>query len=198
MKIGVHDTPPLEVVARAPMGPKAYAKLPLSARMPVNPRLRLEPTAVHVWPASVERNIAPPAPPATASSLLANAAALMGALPNDTNEYLSPPSAVRTRPVLCSATIRHKLSVAQRILGSVIGGPASPRAPGIRGRFIGAPACPVARGLLVHMVPPSFVFRTVEPAPTAYPWLASTKNSEFRAAPPLNTVVQLPAPLVVL
>src|SRR3954449_12020325 len=107
MKIGVHDTPPLEVVARAPMGPKAYAKLPLSARMPVNPRLRLEPTAVHVWPTSVERNIAPPGPPPTARSFLPQGAALVGPLPNDTNEYVSPPSAVRTRPVLCSATIRH-------------------------------------------------------------------------------------------
>ena len=177
--LDVHVTPPFWLVTIAPRLPHAKAKLAFAARRPVSCLPRLEPTWVQVLPPSVEVNIAPLDAPATACVALAKAAALIGVLPNDTNAPVVPPLSVRTRPVLFSGTSRHRVVFAQRILRKLYGPPA-----------------PVT-GTLVHVAPASVVFSTVEFAPAAKPLLLSRNTTEFNAAPPVCTLVQLPAPLVV-
>ena len=81
--------------------------------------------------------------------MLANAAALIGVLPNEMNAPLVPPLSVRTSPVLFSGTNRQRVVFAQRTLRKLCGPPAP------------------FNGTLFQVEPPSVVFSTVEPAPTA-------------------------------
>src|SRR6187200_442321 len=122
--LGVQVTPPSGVVTIAPRLPQAKAKLGLTARRPVSVRTRLEPTRDHVLPPSEEVNIAPSDAPATAWFALANAAALIGVLPNEMNAPVLPPLSVRTSPVLLWGTNRQRVVSAQRTLRKLYGPPA--------------------------------------------------------------------------
>ena len=139
--------PPSVVRARTPLKPPAYATLGEAAwSTPNEPTIR-PPTADQVAPPSFETSALPSAPAATARVEDANSTANVWSVAGTIDDQVSPPSAVRSSvPVRVSA--RHVVADPHRIL---------PRSPE------GTPFT----SLRFQVVPPSSLFCTIRPLPTA-------------------------------